>query len=303
MASPPHRQQAFLEDGRDFPPETPIFANDAARNHAETLFFAVLQRLEANERLATPYRRVDMVRLMHRFSRTQQSKDLVLRSFCASACIDMTADLETVDIEPLPGKVVEFTDYLFANFFLPLKASSAKTPQPTPASLSVPTLAPHEVLPGSAHGLATLRRDCLIRDKHRCVISRKFDEVEAAERIRRDGDDATDDEGHRFVALGMEPDDFADVEVAHILPHSLMSHEGNVDVDKQTARRNALAILDMFDVGVRHLIEGPNVDRPTNALTLTSQYHKRFGSFRTFFLETAEPHTYRIDSLAAPLLR
>ena len=59
----------------------------------------------------------------------------------------------------------------------------------------------------------------------------------------------------------------------------------------------------MFDVNVRHLIEGLNIDRPTNALTLTTKYHKRFGAFTTFFEETGVPHTYRIDSLLPTLLR
>lgn len=68
--------------------------------------------------------------------------------------------------------------------------------------------------------VAGVRGDCLIRDGHRCVITRKFDINEANKRVRRDGDNAKDDDGH---LLQDEAGTFDDLEVAHILPHSLMS--------------------------------------------------------------------------------
>lgn len=104
-----------------------------------------------------------------------------------------------------------------------VKASSAKTPQPTPTTLSVPSLSSEQVLPGSAARLATLRRDCLIRDKLRCVITRMFDETEAVKRIQMHGNNAADDDGGLF-------NEVANLQVAHILPHSLMSLEGDTDI-------------------------------------------------------------------------
>ena len=66
-----------------------------------------------------------------------------------------------------------------------------------------------------------LRRDCLIRDRRRCVISRIFDRGEAIKRVARDGDEeAQDDEGK---LLRDESGTFAPLEVAHIIPHSLMT--------------------------------------------------------------------------------
>lgn len=54
----------------------------------------------------------------------------------------------------------------------------------------------------------------------------------------------------------------------------------------------------MFDMGVAYLIEGAEIDRPRNALTLTHLLHQAFGDFRVFFVPVADsqPHTYRIDS-------
>ena len=64
-----------------------------------------------------------------------------------------------------------------------------------------------------------------------------------------------------------------------------------------TARRNALAILDMFDVGVCHLIDGRNIDRPKNAVTLTQRCHAEFGTFHMYFeaVPDAPVHTYTIQ--------
>ncbi|CAG9986480.1 unnamed protein product [Clonostachys byssicola] len=52
-----------------------------------------------------------------------------------------------------------------------------------------------EAVVGTTDRLAALRGACLIRDRHRCVISRKFDLGEADKRMERDGDDARDDDG------------------------------------------------------------------------------------------------------------
>lgn len=58
----------------------------------------------------------------------------------------------------------------------------------------------------------------------------------------------------------------------------------------------------MFDMGVDYLIEGDDIDRPKNAITLASRLHDFFGSFDVYFqpMPDAEPHTYRIDTFLPP---
>ena len=53
----------------------------------------------------------------------------------------------------------------------------------------------------------------------------------------------------------------------------------------------------MFDPGVVRLIEGPDIDRSTNALTLTQHFHQQFGEFTVSFQPTVDqiPHSYKID--------
>lgn len=56
----------------------------------------------------------------------------------------------------------------------------------------------------------------------------------------------------------------------------------------------------MFDPGVIHLIDGINIDRSINALTLTVEFHQLFGDFEIYFepvitIATQTQHTYKID--------
>lgn len=55
----------------------------------------------------------------------------------------------------------------------------------------------------------------------------------------------------------------------------------------------------MFDPGILSLIEGSNIDRSMNALTLTSRYHHLFGSFLIYFEPTADRFqpTYKISDV------
>ncbi|CAK7233206.1 hypothetical protein SEUCBS140593_008525 [Sporothrix eucalyptigena] len=209
----------------------------------------------------------------------------------------MASSLTTsIDTAALCTKIVQFTDYLIDNFFLPLKACAAKTPQPTPAPLSIPTIPAEDVLPGSRARVSTLRRDCLIRDKHRCVVTRKFDKQEARRRHAECGQSAIDDD--RQVFDWTDGTAFQTLEVAHILPHSLTNLEGHPQMT--AARKNALDILNMFDMDVHRLITGTDIDRPTNALTLTRECHEEFGSFRMYFEAVGPPRTYCIASYDLP---
>jgi hypothetical protein len=64
-----------------------------------------------------------------------------------------------------------------------------------------------------------------------------------------------------------------------------------------------LRILDMFDPGITHLIDGPKIDSPLNALTLTLECHRLFGEFQIYFEPTGKPYEYRIDSTESGFLR
>ena len=165
-----------------------------------------------------------------------------------------------------------------------MKASARRTPQPTP-TLSEPKSAilPNEDAAETQNRLKGLREKCLIRDRHRCVVTRKFDISEAVRRNRREGANSKDDDGR---LLHLETDAPDALQVAHILPHSLMSDKG-----QKEAKTTARAILEMFDSGVTHLIDGVDIDRPINALTLTAGVHQLFGDFEIYFEPTPNAQT------------
>lgn len=75
---------------------------------------------------------------------------------------------------------------------------------------------------------------------------------------------------------------------------------GYTNLQQNKLRRVAIAILNMFDSGVMHMIEGTNMHRPYNAITLSLEMYQRFGQFHIYFERIADvdapPHTYRINS-------
>lgn len=58
----------------------------------------------------------------------------------------------------------------------------------------------------------------------------------------------------------------------------------------------------MFDDGAAYLIEGTEIDRPRNAMTLTPTLHLVFGDFKIVFEPMADqqPHTYQIATFLPP---
>jgi len=146
---------------------------------------------------------------------------------------------------------------------------------------------------GTPERLSTFREACLLRDRHRCVVSRAFDKAEAIARFRNQGP-AVDDHGNPLAG-----NTFAHVEVAHIIPYSLTkSGDGRLDEAKQSA----IIVLNMFDLGIVHLIEGTDMHRPYNGITLSLEMHKSFGQYNIFFdpVPNSAPHTYRISTFLPP---
>jgi len=147
---------------------------------------------------------------------------------------------------------------------------------------------------GTPERLAAFRKTCLVRDRHRCVVTGALDQDEAIARFRGPTP-ALDDDGNPLVGLS---DAF--VEVGHIIPYALTKVD---DSPIGEGKRVAVAILNMFDLGVAHLIEGADMNRLYNALTLSHRMHKLFGLYEIFFERLPDtPSTYRIDTFLPPAL-
>ncbi|KAF9243354.1 hypothetical protein DTO027I6_7540 [Penicillium roqueforti] len=194
---------------------------------------------------------------------------------------------EPEQINKLHESLEMFAEYIVENFLLPLRVSSVKTSQPTPISLSS--------LQNSTQ-IGTWQQTCLLRDRHRCVVSRKFDRAAARKRFEENAEFCADDDGN--LLKDESSDQFQYLEVAQIFPYCLTTVASG-ETDLSDSKKSALRILDIFDPGIIHLIDGP-----MNALTLTLDYHRLFGEFKIYFEHTGIQHQYRIDSTErSPFLR
>jgi hypothetical protein len=146
---------------------------------------------------------------------------------------------------------------------------------------------------GTPERLSTLREACLLRDRHRCVVSRAFDKAEAITRFRGQGP-AVDDDSNPLVG-----NTYQHVETAHIIPYCLTK---TVDGKMDEHKKAAIVILNMFDLGVVHLIEGTAMNRPYNAITLSLEIHQSFGQYHIYFdrVPDTPPSTYRIGTFLPP---
>ncbi|KAI0389441.1 hypothetical protein F5Y17DRAFT_448941 [Xylariaceae sp. FL0594] len=279
MAAPLLGRQSSAEDALHWPsPHQPPLGTEL-RNHASGRLHDICQAFDT-EPSVDDCSRSSLVRLTYECSLSRESADYFLRCFFQAVNLPIDG-VEPIDFEDVRVAFLDFADHLFDNFFLPVKASAKKTPQPSPASHSAAPEAEgqggQQQYVGTESRLSVLRRDCLIRDRHRCVISRRFDFAETLKGSQSPGGPRDDDNN----LLKNDPFEPNYLQVAHILPHSLTktNKRGELDASKQSA----IAILDMFDVGVADLIQGPGMDRPRNALTLGVLFHQAFGGFQVYF--------------------
>ncbi|PGH03459.1 hypothetical protein GX51_04033 [Blastomyces parvus] len=301
-----HCHQASPEGVLDFSAPSLSAAEQA---QAQAVISTLLNHCEPLQS-SKPYKKVTLVRLTYEHC---HSVDLFLLQFftyfdvfyCSSSgiatqpsfeqglarCAGFSSQSPAAQKQKTESVMDSFAEYLFNNFFLPMKAVGSKTPQASAASLSAPII---DNVVGTSARLSVLRRDCLMRDHHRCVVTRQFDLTEAIERADRDPEPKDDDDRPLAGPLTR-------LEVAHIIPHSIMSSKTtDGEPELSASRKTALSILKMFDPGVIHLIEGSNIDHPSNAISLAADLHTCFGLFKLTFeavdSTTSTDHTYTISS-------
>ncbi|KAK3328271.1 hypothetical protein B0T19DRAFT_475903 [Cercophora scortea] len=302
-------------------PSPAVSEIDRRRAQAFEKFCRILKDLEkaVNQQLAVgpfgygeEYNRPALVFLMFEYARSPESRDRFLEAFFEYLVeAEVLDDNDNDDIDLSDDGVVDscreavfsFADELVFNFFLPLRAATTRIPQPTPTYHSplqqVPAQEeqrqqqPMQESVGTPERLEDLRDSCLTRDRHRCVITGAFDQNEFLDRLRQPPPEMTMDFGayHPIwpVRGGEEEEEEEEDE------------EG--DDDELTA----IAILNMFDVGITHLIEDiDDIDWPGNAITLSLEMRKLFGNFDIYFerievdddFNTAFPgqHIYQISA-------
>ncbi|KAI0395868.1 hypothetical protein F5Y17DRAFT_465463 [Xylariaceae sp. FL0594] len=254
---PLHQHQLSLEAILDFSPTERL--SIIQRADAERRFYRIVNHFLPDSEIdssapSQTYSPPRLISLTYQYALSDEARDNFLRAFFLAVDLPIVRNGTGDDGDPeaLRSSVFAFADYLMDQFFLPLKASTKKTPQPSPifhSAIEKVQGGPRSFA-GTQDRLSALRGACLIRDHHRCVISHSFD--------------------------------------THIIPHSLMKVGQNDELSP--SKKAVLAIINMFDTEVVHLIEAGDIDRPRNALTLTQPFHVYFG-------ETIDPPSARLLAL------
>lgn len=218
MAAPHRSHQISVQDFVNLSSTPPLA--ETVRIQAEERFHTVVDHFTPTDEDSASYNRPKLVGLVYRYAISPKSKDNVLLAFFRATELSMEGGpvdfSDATQTDALRARVVGFAEYLVNNFFMPLRASTAQTPQPTPHFRSATMRSSSRDFIGTTGDLSALRGDCLVRDRHRCVVSRDFDMDEANKRATPDGE-ALDDDGNPILN-----DDVRILEVAHILPHSLV---------------------------------------------------------------------------------
>ncbi|EAS27843.3 uncharacterized protein CIMG_09047 [Coccidioides immitis RS] len=280
----PHRHQASLEGILNV--SGPEFLPVQKRTQAKQRFYSIINYCRTEKSPDAAYSRPLLVQYTYEYSCSELSQDTFLRAFFESIDLDVAGgDIDFDDNgDEINEKLTSFADFLLDNFFIPPHHATI-----TRSSFSSSTGPAHESV-GTPERLSVLRGACLIRDRHRCVISRAFDRKEAIIRLIQQGSNAQDDEGHQLQG---QPLKF--LEVAHILPHSLTQTDSDNTLSE--SKKAAVMILNMFDCDVSLLIDGTNIDRAFNAMTLARDLHTIFGNFQIYFEPVPnQEHTYQIDT-------
>ena len=241
------RHQSSLELILNFSPQARL--SHPVRVRATDAFDRICSYFETHDlKASTEYRRSKLVRGIYMHSRSEDSRDYYLRAFFTAIGIDAESHFRespgTFKFEDISEDFFHFGDDLLFHFFRPCTMCLVRIPVAnlvtnpfftvktstinTTNLSSVLRSAPQEGQDqsgqqhiGTGTRSSTLRKSCLIRDRYRCVITRKFDANEARKRGKKAGgyNKALDDDG-KF--LYEDQYDHEHLEVAHIIPHSLI---------------------------------------------------------------------------------
>ncbi|KAM5468564.1 hypothetical protein MferCBS49748_003321 [Microsporum ferrugineum] len=252
------------------------------RSRAQGVLDRIINRLASHSHVNHGYGCHLLVRHSYDYSLSELSKDTFLRVFFNFMELEISSDEDIdTDDDHIPPKFIQFADMLIFIIFQSL-------------AILFHARSLHDIT-GTSERVSYLRALCLVRDHHRCVISRVFDAQQAVVRMTQYGLNAQDDDGNLII----DGDRGEVLDIAHILPHSLTKVDENLQLSD--SRRIAIDILNMFDCDVAQIIDGPRIDSPCNAVTLSHTWHNHFGNFDVYFdAIPGEEHTYRINGFFNP---
>ncbi|KAI0439343.1 hypothetical protein F4803DRAFT_47360 [Xylaria telfairii] len=116
--SPLHRHQSSLEGVIDFSTKPPL--GTAQRSVARDRFNRIIDYFNTdNPSDRSPYNRSQLIRFTYQYALSEQSQDILLRTFFRAMTLSVDNDNEDINFDELRSKFFSFADYLLDNFFLP----------------------------------------------------------------------------------------------------------------------------------------------------------------------------------------
>ncbi|OAA66906.1 hypothetical protein SPI_01482 [Niveomyces insectorum RCEF 264] len=266
----PHRHQISLENVIHFSTSQPL--QPAEHTRVRRTFYRIVEHFEAIDpfcdtpraQVGSTYSQPLLIRYTFEYALSDESRGIFLRAFFYALDLDLATESDVqLPFQELAPLFSGFAEHLIDHFFSPVYGGSAAI----------------QAFIGTEDRLSLLWEEFLVRDRHRCVISRVFGDTEFIARFTQHGNEARDDDGVRFT----QDDQFEPL--------------------KDVPRKAVLAILNMFDKDVVFLIDSADIDLPCTALTLTTSLHNYFGAFQIFFDAVPEQaNTYRIQSFLPPYI-
>ncbi|QSS55924.1 hypothetical protein I7I53_03944 [Histoplasma capsulatum var. duboisii H88] len=225
-----HQHQSSLEKVLEFSQSFSLTAQQ--HRAATTLFRYLIQHYGLEQTIQPGYKSAALIQATFEHVTSKDAFLLFLfshiyKNLCSGVANPIDSDITVVlsffdgfsswdqnQKQNANGAIESFAEYIVENFLLPLRASSVKTPQPTPTSSS----SIHASTPtGTTQRVSILRQSCLVRDHHRCVVSRKFDKNEAGKRWKQDGEDCKDDDRNPLKNESSDRFQYLEVHICHIV--------------------------------------------------------------------------------------
>ncbi|KAI9770397.1 MAG: hypothetical protein M1840_003283 [Geoglossum simile] len=264
---------------------------------SKAIFFQVLEPLDPTSFTSLNFNPILLLRLSLEHNPSEQGKEnfltFILRNYYEESgnsldpvsftqvldCLEQSVPTWSPSSPPwVQKRTMELANHLVYFFFLPFRGQAVKTPQPTP-HLTPTGDSVYHIL--TLDRISNLRAICLARDGHRCMVSGLFDMATTSNR-----NPMVDDSG-----VPLNDDTVAYTEVAHIIPHALgeTKHE-NFPLDTQKA--TFWDVMKLFYPYAERLVDGVEIDKPFNAMTLATELHHSFGQLLWYLEEEPEAHTY-----------
>ncbi|KAL7936584.1 hypothetical protein V8C35DRAFT_295884 [Trichoderma chlorosporum] len=209
----------------------------------------------------------------------------VFRAFITHLCKDGQVVLmqEILQVGERPTELRQLRNFLVDSILKPLLIAGGKQPQSLAASPFIEAaeaieLSMTEIEPSSRSEQTALKRQCLGRDNHRCVITGMVHSQKLSLATKRPGDIS------------------AATECAHIIPFALRKFNQNSAQETAVKTQIWWAIHRYFPF-LAGKIGANNINIPANAITLWKDAHGEFGAFRLTFEPTNKVNKYRIIDL------